>query len=189
MMTIDMWHNISPGPKVPDIIHAMIEIPKGSRNKYEYSKSDHVMKLDRVLYSSIHYPGDYGFMPQTLSEDNDPLDILVILNHPTFSGCLIEVRPIGMLKIVDRGEIDNKILAVVNSDPTFAGYFDLKDVAHHYLVEVEHFFTTYKQLEGAVVDGLGWENVVVAKATIAAAIRLYNETFNKADDDAHPPTK
>jgi inorganic pyrophosphatase len=180
-MTVDLWHDLSAGPQVPEVIHALIEIPKGSRNKYEYSKEDRVLKLDRVLYSSIHYPGDYGFVPKTYFDDNDPLDVLVILNQPTFPGCLIEVRPIGMLKIVDRGEPDFKILAVVKADPTYSAYHDLKDVPHHYLVEVEHFFTTYKQLEGAVVDDLGWANVVEAKATIETARRRYDAEFAKTD--------
>ena len=174
---MNLWHDLSPGPNPPEILHALVEIPKGSRNKYEFSKTDQVLKLDRVLYSSIHYPGDYGFVPQTLFDDGDPLDILVIVNQATFPGCLIEVRPIGMLKIVDRGEPDNKILSVVNVDPTYAGYRDLDDVPRHYLVEVEHFFTTYKQLEGAIVDDLGWADVAETRTTIEAALQSYNASF------------
>ena len=174
---MNLWHDLSPRPQVPDIVHAVVEIPKGSRNKYEYSKTDHVLKLDRVLYSAVHYPGDYGFVPRSLFDDGDPLDVLVILNQPTFPGCLIEVRPIGMLKIVDRGEPDYKILSVVNVDPTYADYRDLDDVPRHYLIEVEHFFTTYKQLEGAVVDDLGWAGVAEAHAAITAAFQSYDQKF------------
>jgi len=116
-MTLHLWHNLSPGPQAPDVIYAVVEVPKGSRNKYEYSKSAGVIKLDRVLYSPLHYPGDYGFIPQSYYADGDPLDVLVMMEEPSYPGCVIEARPIGMLRLLDRGQNDDKILAVPATDP------------------------------------------------------------------------
>lgn len=176
---MNLWHDVSAGPNLPDVVHAVIEIPKGSRNKYEYSKTEGMLKLDRVLYSAIHYPGDYGFVPQSYFDDDDPLDILVMVNLPTFPGCLIEARPIGMFKMRDRGEPDYKILAVPVHDPHFKDFHALADVPKHYLVEVEHFFTTYKQLEGVKVEQLGWADVAEAKETLDYSIKKYQEAFSK----------
>lgn len=176
-MPVHLWHHMSPGPNPPTVLHAVVEVPKGSRNKYEYSKAEGVIKLDRVLYSSIHYPGDYGFIPQTYSEDGDPLDVIVIVNEPTFPTCVIEVRPLGMLKMLDRQEPDYKILAVPQSDPHFGDYWTLDDVPAHYLVEVEHFFGTYKTLEGVAVDDLGWSDLEAAQTEILAAIARYQAAF------------
>ena len=121
-MMLHLWHNLSSGPEAPDVVYTVVEVPKGHRNKYEYSKTAGVIKLDRVLFSPLHYPGDYGFIPQTYFDDNDPMDILVMMNEPTFPGCVIEARPIGMFKLIDRGEPDYKILAVPSTDPNFEDY-------------------------------------------------------------------
>ena len=137
---INAWKDIPPGSNPPELVTAVIEIPRGSRNKYELDKDTGMMKLDRVLYSAVHYPGDYGFIPRTLFEDGDPLDILVRINEPTFPGCLIEVRPIGVLRMLDKGEPDDKILAVPAADPFHNEYFDIADLPQHYLAEIEHFF-------------------------------------------------
>lgn len=176
-MTLHLWHNLAPGPKPPDVVYAVIEVPKGSRNKYEYSKKAGVIKLDRVLYSSLHYPGDYGFIPQSYFQDGDPLDILVIMNEPTFPGCVIEARPLGMFKMIDKGDPDYKILAVPATDPNFNNYQSLEDVAPHFPREVAHFFMTYKQLEGTAVENRGWVGIDEAKATILESIQLYHDTF------------
>ena len=125
---IHMWRDIPPGPHPPDEVTAVIEIPSKSRNKYELDKETGLLKLDRVLYSAVHYPGDYGFIPRTLHEDNDPMDILVRINEPTFPGCQIEARPIGVLRMLDRGEPDDKVLAVPAQDPYYADYFDIGDI-------------------------------------------------------------
>jgi len=172
-MLMNLWHDLDPGPSVPDVIHTIVEIPKGSRNKYEYHKPTGAFKLDRVLYSPVHYPGDYGFIPQTFYEDGDPLDVLVVTNLPTFTGCIVEARPIGMFRMKDKGESDDKILAVLHYDPFFDGIADFTDLPAHYLKEVEHFFTVYKDLEGARVEPLGWENAVTAKERIRFAINHY----------------
>lgn len=171
------WHDLPAGPHLPEIVHAFIEIPKGSRNKYEFSKELGVLKVDRVLFSSLHYPGDYGFIPRTLCEDGDPLDILVMLNEPTFCGCLIEARPIGVFRMLDRDVLDAKILAVPARDPIFAEYHDIRDIPQHFLKEVEHFFAVYKDLEGVRVKPIGWQDAAAATAEIERAVQLYRERY------------
>lgn len=164
---------IPAGTHIPDRVNAIIEIPKGHRNKYEVDKSTGLMRLDRYLYSSSHYPGDYGFIPQTLAEDDDPLDILVMVNEPTFSGCLIQARVVGLFRMKDRGANDYKILGVPDSDPLFAEYNDLEDVPQHFLREVEHFFATYKQLEGVEILTEGWAPNKAAWEEVAASVERY----------------
>ncbi|MEC8510090.1 MAG: inorganic diphosphatase, partial [Planctomycetota bacterium] len=136
--------DVFPGSKSPEFVNAIVEIPKGRRSKFEVDKETGLIKLDRYLYSSSHYPGDYGFVPRTLAEDGDALDMLVMVNEPTFSGCLIETRVVGLFRMTDRGANDYKILGVPNTDPLFDEIRDLEDVPSHYLREVEHFFGTYK---------------------------------------------
>ena len=131
-----------------DYIVALVEIPKGSRNKYEYDHSTGNIYLDRVLYSSVHYPGDYGFVPGTLAADGDPLDILILNEEPTFPGCRLRVRPIGVLRMKDEKGFDEKILAVPLADPRFAEIRDIGDIPSHRLDEIRNFFETYKDLEG-----------------------------------------
>ncbi|MGD8397321.1 MAG: inorganic diphosphatase, partial [Anaerolineae bacterium] len=109
---MNLLHELPPGPDIPNVIYVIVEVPKGSRNKYEYDKARGMVKLDRVLYSPIHYPGDYGLIPRTHYDDGDPLDVLVMVNEPTFPGCIIEARPIGLFRMLDRGVADDKVLAV-----------------------------------------------------------------------------
>lgn len=155
-LTSSDYMMISPGTDIPSVVNMIVEIPKGRRNKFELDKETGLIKLDRYLYSSSVYPGDYGFIPQTLAADGDPLDILVMVNEPTFSGCLIEARVVGMFRMKDKGADDFKVLGVPNADPLFAHVKQLEDVPPHFLREVEHFFGTYKQLEGAHTESLGW---------------------------------
>ncbi len=176
-MVQHLWHNLAPGPKVPEVVYAVVEVPKGSRNKYEYSKSAGVIKLDRVLYSPLHYPGDYGFIPQSYYGDGDPMDILVMMNEATFPGCVIEARPIGMLRLLDKGEHDDKILAVPATDPQFDEIHMLGDMAKHFLREVEHFFVVYKQLQGMQVVSEGWVDADAAREAVMESLRLYRDTF------------
>ncbi|MFZ2489729.1 MAG: inorganic diphosphatase [Anaerolineae bacterium] len=173
----NVWRELRTGPKVPDVVYVIVEIPKGSRNKYEYQKANGVIFLDRVLYSSMVYPGDYGLIPQTFYEDGDPLDIIVMVNEPTFPGCIIQARPIGIFRMLDRGQEDAKILAVPDTDPLFQGYTDLKDVPQSFLNEVAHFFEVYKDLEGQRTKPLGWEGADAAKAEILRSVNLYRERF------------
>ena len=170
---INVWRDIAPGANPPTSVTAVIEIPAKSRNKYELDKDTGLIKLDRVLYSAVHYPADYGFIPRTLSEDNDPMDILVRINEPTFPGCLIPARPIGVLRMLDRGEPDEKILAVPSDDPYYAAYFDVGDISALYLREVEHFFQIYKDLEGKRVEILNWAGADEAKQMVLASMERY----------------
>ena len=174
---INAWRDLVPGRNPPELVTALVEIPRGSRNKYELDKESGLIKLDRVLYSAVHYPGDYGFIPRTLAEDHDPCDILVLINEPTFPGCQIDARPIGVLRMLDRGEADDKILAVPQHDPFYSEYFDIADIPQHYLKEVEHFFAIYKDLEGRRVQTVGWEKSEVAARIILESIARYEKTF------------
>jgi inorganic pyrophosphatase len=174
---INYWRDLAPGKHPPEVITAVIEIPSGSRNKYELDKETGLLRLDRVLYSAVHYPGDYGFVPRTLHEDGDPLDVLVLVKEQTFSGCLIDVRPIGVLRMLDKGEPDDKILAVPHFDPYHEEWFDIADIPSHQLKEVEHFFLSYKDLEGKRVQIGGWGKSDEAMQVIRDSIVRYDETY------------
>lgn len=160
------YEKLPVGSSAPARVNAVIEIPQGSSHKYEYDKQLHVFRLDRTLYSPVHYPGDYGFIPSTLSRDGDPLDILVLVDAPSFPGCVIEVRPIGVLQMIDQGKHDEKILAVVESDPVYRQVKDCSDVFPHLLREIEHFFSIYKNLEGKKTEIAGWADVEAARKII-----------------------
>jgi inorganic pyrophosphatase len=163
--------HMDPGPHAPKIVRVFVEVPMRSRNKYEIDKASGLIALDRHLYSSSHYPGDYGFIPGTYADDGDSLDAVVMLHDPTFSGCLIDMRPVGLFRMRDGGKEDLKILGVPNKDPLYEDVHDLDDVPKHYLREVEHFFSTYKQLEGVTVETNGWGARAEAEAAIVAAVR------------------
>jgi inorganic pyrophosphatase len=169
----NLWHDLAPGPKAPDIIYVVVESPKTSRNKFEYSKTIGNIEIDRVLYSPLHFPGDYGFMPQTFFDDGDPMDVLVMTNNPSFPGCVIKARPIGMFKMIDRGELDYKILAVPANDPNFDEYWDVTNIPQHFPKEMAHFFMVYKELEGMHVTNEGWVGVNGAKDAIKGSIEKY----------------
>jgi inorganic pyrophosphatase len=174
---IHPWRDLPPGKHPPEEVTALIEIPSGSRNKYELDKDSGLLRLDRVLYSAVHYPADYGFIPRTLHEDGDPCDILVLVNEPTFPGCQIDARPIGVLMMLDRGEPDDKILAVPSKDPFYGEYFDIADIPQHFLKEVEHFFRIYKDLEGRRVQTVWWEKSEKAMHVINDSIARYAEKY------------
>ena len=174
----NLWSDLPAGPDVPRKIHVVVEIPKGSRNKYEYDEHVGIFRLDRVLYSALYYPGDYGLMPQTIYDDGDPLDVLVMVSEPTFTGCVLVARPLGLFRLLDRDVADDKVLAVSATDPLFADYMDLEDLPRHFLAEVGHFFKVYKDLEGIGVQPLGWEPAAVAHEQIRRAVRRYEERCN-----------
>lgn len=176
-MNFSLWHDLNPGPKSPDVVYVVVESPKASRNKYEYSKSIAHIQLDRVLYSPLHFPGDYGFIPQTYFEDGDPLDVLVMTNNPTFPGCVITARPIGVFKMIDKGERDYKILAVPANDPSFNEYWDVSNIPSHFPREMAHFFMVYKELEGTSVTNEGWGSVNEARDIVAQSAQRYKEDF------------
>jgi inorganic pyrophosphatase len=171
------WHDLDPGTDVPANVNVVVEIPRGSRNKYELHKESGHFKFDRMLYSAVHYPGDYGFIPRTLAEDGDPLDVLIITSTPTFTGCIVEVRPLGVFDMSDHGEKDEKILAVPMRNPLYEEYASLSDVLPHFLLEVEHFFKIYKDLEGSQTVTNGWRDRPAANEVIADAIRRYEQEY------------
>ena len=148
------------------VIEAVVEIPRGSRNKYEFDPATDSIRLDRVLFSSVHYPTDYGFIPGTKSADGDMLDILIVVEEPTFPGCRIQVRPIGFLRMVDEKGTDEKILGVPVADPRFDGIEDISDLRSHWLVEIENFFATYKMLEKKESSVQGWAGAKEAKKVL-----------------------
>jgi len=154
----------------PDIVRVIVEVPKGCRNKYEYDHESGKIKLNRVLFSAVHYPADYGFITDTLAEDGDEVDILVMIEEPTFPGCLIEARPIGMLRMRDDKGPDNKVLAVTLEDPRWSHMNDIHELPPHLLNEMENFFLTYKRLEAKVVVSDGWEDARKAKEYLKASV-------------------
>ena len=159
-------YDLDPGPQTPEVIRMIVEIPKNSANKYEFDGKLGVFRLDRPLYSPLHYPGDYGFVPGTLAEDGDPLDVLVLMSEPSFTGCLIEVRPLGFLEMVDGEERDQKILAVPKSSPRYQEIHGIDQVWPHMRREIEHFFTIYKELEGKQTHMEGWRGPIEARKLI-----------------------
>jgi len=159
-------------------IDAIIEIPLNSKNKYEVDKSG-LMRLSRVLHTSFRYPFNYGFIPQTFCEDNDTLDVVVISKEEFYPSTIVRIRPIGILKVNDQGEVDDKVLAVPIYEPEQDELKDLKDVPRHVLLEIKHFFTHYKDLEGKKVKVIGWRNSSIAKKVIANALNLYKKRFKK----------
>ncbi|MDB4947894.1 MAG: inorganic pyrophosphatase [Gemmatimonadetes bacterium] len=167
------WHDLPAGSAPPDDLNVVVEIPRGSRNKYELDKTTGMFRLDRVLYSSVHYPGDYGFFPQTYAQDDDPLDAIVMTTVPTFPGCVIDVRPIALFRMRDKGEMDEKVLCVPAKDPLYEHYREIGDVAPHYLKEVQHFFEVYKDLEGGRVQALGWEDGAAARTVVIESMARY----------------
>lgn len=159
----------------------LIEIPKGSRNKYEYDFELKKIRFDRMLYSSMMYPADYGFMPETLALDGDPLDVLVLVTEPTFPGCVMEIKPIGVFHMADEKGPDEKIICVPVSDPIANKMNDLSDVNPHIVKEIEHFFKVYKDLENKKVEVGGWGNAAEAKELISECSARFESLENKTE--------
>ncbi len=159
-------YDLDPGADCPEIVRMIVEIPKNSANKYEYDGNLGVFRLDRALYSAVHYPGDYGFVPGTLADDDDPLDVLTLVDEPSFPGVMIAVRPVGVLSMVDQDEPDQKILAVPNRNPRFDQIHTIDQVFPHNLREIEHFFSIYKELEGKRTIIQGWRGPREARELI-----------------------
>jgi len=173
------WHDVEIGKDAPEVVTAVIEVPKGSKIKYELDKQSGLIKVDRILFSSVHYPANYGFIPQTLCEDKDPLDILVLGQEPTVPLSLLRAKPIGVMKMMDQGEADDKIIAVHLDDPEFCHYQSIEQLPPHRMKEVKRFFEDYKALEMKTVivnDFLGQKEAV---AVIREAIELYKKTHPK----------
>jgi inorganic pyrophosphatase len=177
---VNRLYDIDPGPDIPEIVRMIVEIPQHSANKYEYDGNLGVFRLDRALYSPLHYPGDYGFIPGTLADDNDPLDVLVLVQQPSYPGVMIEVRPVGVLNMVDSDENDQKILAVPNRNPRYDQIHTMDQIFAHVRREIEHFFSIYKELEGKVTTMNGWGGPREARKTIQDCRQRYL--------DLHPAT-
>jgi len=154
----------------------LIEIPKGSRNKYEYDFELKKIRYDRMIFSSMMYPADYGFLPESLALDGDPLDVLVLVTEPTFPGCVMEVKPIGVFHMADEKGPDEKVICVPVSDPIANSVTDLSDLNPHLIKEIEHFFKVYKDLEKKKVDVGGWGDVYEAKEIVAKCVRRFNKS-------------
>jgi inorganic pyrophosphatase len=146
------------GPDAPEIVNVVVEIPKGSSNKVEFKTELNAFVVDRVLFSPLYYPTEYGFVAGTLSDDGDPLDILVFTTQPTFTGCVLVARPLGVLHMIDEEGEDTKILAVHARDPRYSGVLNLMEVGEHRMKEIEHFFRVYKDLESKPVEVTGWND-------------------------------
>lgn len=167
--------SLIPAEPKPGLLNVLIEIPGGSKNKYEFDKDLNAFALDRVLYASVQYPYDYGFVPNTLADDGDPLDGMVIMDQPTFPGCVITCRPIGMLEMIDGGDRDEKILCVPVKDPRYTQVESLNDIAPHRLDEIAEFFRTYKNLEKKVTEILGWKNIEHVKPLVEQCIKAVSK--------------
>jgi inorganic pyrophosphatase len=167
------------GDGAPNEVNAVIEIPRGTTNKYEYDKQLNVFRLDRNLHSPVHYPGDYGFIPSTLSPDGDPLDVLVLVDAPSFPGCLMSVRPIGVLQMIDQGKEDEKVLAVGTNNPIFRDVHDYQQLYPHLLLEIEHFFTVYKELEAKSTRVVGWQNAEAARSVVIDCRERFGKSAGK----------
>lgn len=173
----NIWHDISPRRISPEKFMAVIEIPKGVKNKYEMDKETGLLRLDRVLYTSTHYPANYGFIPRTYADDKDPLDVLVLCQENIVPMTLVECTPIGVLKMIDGDALDEKIIAVPVNDPSYSTFTDIAQLPKHTFDEISHFFNVYKSLEAkhtVVKEVSGPED---AKAVIEKCIAQYKESF------------
>lgn len=171
------WHNISFGKDAPEVINCIIEIPNKSKGKYELDKETGLIKLDRVLFSAMHYPANYGFIPQTYCDDKDPLDALVLCQVDLPVNCLVEARVIGAMEMIDGGELDDKIIAVAEHDQEYKDVKDLSDLPKHKLAEIKDFFQRYKTLEKKEVEVKEFLNRENAIKLVEESIKLYKETF------------
>jgi len=174
---MNLWHEIDPGSA--DAMNVIIEIPRNSRNKYEIDKTTGLIALDRVLHTAQVYPVDYGFVPKTYWDDGDALDAMVLTTEPLAPGILVRARPVGLMDMVDGGDPDAKVLCVPTDDPRWASVKDLRDVNPHTVKELEHFFCTYKQLQGKTCEIKSWEGTAKAKEAFERSRKLYNEKFAK----------
>lgn len=168
------WHDVTPGENLPTEFVGVVEIPTGSKVKYELDKATGLLRVDRVLYSAVHYPANYGFIPQTYAEDDDPLDVLVICQEPVAPLTLVNARAIGVMTMLDGGKRDHKILAVATDDPEYSGYSEAQQLPPHRLALLRRFFQDYKMLEGKAVDVDEFQPVAVALPIINDALERYS---------------
>ena len=175
------WHSVKFGEDAPNVVTAIIEIPKGSKAKYELDKESGMLRLDRVLFSAVHYPANYGFIPQTYCDDKDPLDILVICSIDVQPMCLMEAKVIGVMQMIDNNEEDDKIIAVANNDMSLNHINDISELPPHTLLEIRRFFEDYKKLENKEVIVEQFMGREQAFGIIEQSIRLYDATFRNQE--------
>jgi len=171
------WHGVPSGDNAPAIVNAVIEIPQGSRAKYEIDKASGLLRLDRVIYSSFYYPCNYGFIPQSYGGDHDPLDILVITSQPVQALCMMDAKVVGVMQMIDQGEADDKIIAVAANDPSVNHFNDIEELPKHFFNELRHFFEEYKKLEDKTVRVDEFGNRESAYRIIQEALDFYKESF------------
>lgn len=173
------WHDVELGNDVPHLIPVVIEVPRGSKTKYELDKKSGLIRVDRVLYSSVHYPANYGFMPRSYCDDHDPLDVLVLGQDPVIPLSIMVAKPIGVMEMIDQGQEDDKIIAVHANDPEYMHYESLEDLPPHRILEVRRFFEDYKALERKTVVVENFMNKAEAHRVIGAAVDLYQTNERK----------
>jgi inorganic pyrophosphatase len=182
-LTIDMilhpWHEAPVGINPPEFINGIIEISAGMRTKYEVDKETGLLKLDRILYSAVYYPANYGFIPQTLGDDNDPLDIMILCREPIQPLCLVPARVIGVMRMVDQGKADDKILAVAENDANTKHLKDISELASHFKLELKEFFESYKKLENKIVTVPDFQGKETAEIIIDKAMQYYQSQYKK----------
>lgn len=171
------WHDLSPGDDAPNIVNAVIEIPRGSKVKYELDKDTGMLYVDRILYSSVVYPHNYGFIPKTLCEDHDPIDVLVLMQEPVQPMSFLRIKPIGVMGMLDQGERDDKVIAVHADDPEYRGFNDISELPPHRLAEIKRFFEDYKKNEHKVVQVDDFLGADAARQSVIDALNLYQETY------------
>lgn len=174
---LSAWHNVSPGDNCPKEVNGIIEIPKGSRAKYELDKESGFLKMDRVLYSAVYYPANYGFIPQTYCDDKDPLDILIISQVDIVPMCIVSAKVIGVMRMLDNGEADDKIIGVAMGDPSVCHINDISELPKHFLSEIQHFFMEYKRLEKKEVKVEKFLGHEVAMEILNDGFKMYEEYF------------
>jgi len=186
------WHDVTPGANLPTVFTAVVEIPMGSSVKYELDKETGLLRVDRVLYSAVYYPANYGFIPQTLAEDDDPLDVLVLCQESLAPLTLVSARSIGLMTMVDSGKRDHKVLAVAIDDPEYNNFVEAASLPPHRLSMLRRFFQDYKKLEGKSVEVDEFEPYAASLPVIDEALTRYSEMrrrgFKRAKDDGVPPT-
>ncbi|USN94726.1 MAG: inorganic diphosphatase [Candidatus Nomurabacteria bacterium] len=176
---MNLLHELSIGEKSPEVINVIVEIPKGSKNKYEIDKETGLIALDRAMHTAQDYPFDYGFAPQTYWDDGDALDVVLLTTYPLAPSILVRARPVGIMNMLDDGDSDAKIIAVPAKDPRWDEVTDLSHVNKHTLKEIEHFFTTYKKIQDKVVEVTGWGDKNAALEAVNRSVDLYKEKFGK----------
>ena len=173
------WHNVPTGERAPEVVNAVIEIPQGSRAKYELDKDSGLLRMDRVIYSSFHYPNNYGFIPNTLGDDHDPLDIMVLSSINIQPLCIVEAKVIGVMQMIDNGEGDDKIIGVALNDQSFNHINNMSELSNHFFNELKHFFEEYKRLEDKKVKVEDFGDKKLAQRIINDAVENYKRTFGR----------